>query len=132
MNEISRRTRVDQWSPAEVAIDAAVQAVEQAGADVRLTDACNLLWAAREAVADFVDGIDRRRMAIVFTGQATSDQLARIEALAAKWEARAKKHDDRAHYSDDPYGDLAYAQREEAKLLRSVREDLLAILQAPI
>ena len=44
-------------SPAELAIRAAVEAVEQMGADVRLTDAVQLLQAARESVADHVDQV---------------------------------------------------------------------------
>lgn len=55
-NDIPRRARVDKWSPAEVAIAAAMHAVESAGADVRLTDAVVLLGAAKDSVADFVDG----------------------------------------------------------------------------
>jgi hypothetical protein len=55
VNEPPRRIRMDQWTPAESAIDAAVQAVEREGCDVRLTDAINLLHAARAKVADYVD-----------------------------------------------------------------------------
>jgi hypothetical protein len=56
-----RRARVDKWVPAELAIAAAVEAVEATGADVRLTDAVVLLQAARASVADFVDGDHVRR-----------------------------------------------------------------------
>lgn len=52
-----RRICLDRMTPAELAIHTAVQAVEAAGCDTRLTDAINLLHAAREKVADFVDGI---------------------------------------------------------------------------
>ncbi len=55
-NEFPRRNRIDQYTPAEKSISYAVQAVEMAGAHPRLTDAVNLLAAAHEAVADFVDG----------------------------------------------------------------------------
>lgn len=61
MNEIPRRVRLDLLTPAEKAIYDAMQSVEALPADVRLTDAVNLLHAAREAVADYVDGIARRR-----------------------------------------------------------------------
>lgn len=54
-----RRARIDQNTPAELAIRAAVEAVEAVGADTRLTDAVNLLQAARDKVADFVDGVER-------------------------------------------------------------------------
>jgi hypothetical protein len=54
--EIPRRIRVDLFTPAEKAIWDAVQAVEAAGASVTLTDAVLLLQAARESVADHVDG----------------------------------------------------------------------------
>ncbi len=50
-----RRIRVDLNEPAELAIRAAVDAVEALPADPRLTDAVNLLQAAREKVADFID-----------------------------------------------------------------------------
>lgn len=62
MNEIPRRIRFDQLIPAERAIYDAVQAVEAVGADVRLTDAVILLQAARDSVADYVDGISTRRL----------------------------------------------------------------------
>lgn len=54
-NEISRRNRIDLSTPAENSIRDAVQAVEAAGCDVRLTKAINKLHEARELVADFVD-----------------------------------------------------------------------------
>ena len=50
-----RRSQVFQWVPAEHAIQEAVFAVEQAGADVRLTRAVILLGQARDLVADFVE-----------------------------------------------------------------------------
>lgn len=57
LNDPMRRNRADRMTEAERAIRDAVQAVERAGADVRLTDAVVLLQAAREIVADFVDGV---------------------------------------------------------------------------
>lgn len=61
MNEtIPRRIRMDNWTPAETAIYQAMQKVEEAGADVRLTDAVILLQQAREMVADYVDGVEAR------------------------------------------------------------------------
>jgi hypothetical protein len=54
-HEPPRRDRIDQFTPAERAIWDAAQAVEKAGADVRLTEALNLLHAARAKVADYVD-----------------------------------------------------------------------------
>lgn len=44
---IPRRDRIDLFTPAERAIWDATQAVEQAGCDVRLTAAVNLLHEAR-------------------------------------------------------------------------------------
>lgn len=52
-----RRIRMDLWTPAERAIYDAIQAVEEAGADPRLTDAVILLGRAKDRVADYVDGI---------------------------------------------------------------------------
>lgn len=50
-------TRIDsQWmTPAELAINAAMEAVESAGASVALTDAVVLLAQARDRVADHVE-----------------------------------------------------------------------------
>lgn len=56
-NGIPRRARMDLWTPAEKAIYDALQVVEQAGGDVRLTKAVILLGEARDKVADFVEGV---------------------------------------------------------------------------
>jgi len=56
--EIYRRNRVDLFTPAELAIYNAQQAVEMAGASLKLTEATILLSKARNAVADHVDGIE--------------------------------------------------------------------------
>lgn len=52
-------SRIDRllMSPAELAITAAMAAVEAAGASVALTDAVTLLSKARDRVADHVEGI---------------------------------------------------------------------------
>jgi len=55
--DFPRRNRSDLMSPAELAITTAMGAVEEAGADVRLTEAVNLLGQARDKVADVVNGI---------------------------------------------------------------------------
>lgn len=54
-NEIPRRNRLDLNTPAEKAIYDAMQEVEKAGADVKLTEAINLLSKAKDLVADYVD-----------------------------------------------------------------------------
>lgn len=74
-NEIPRRARMDQWSVGERAIYEALQVVEGMGCDVRLTDAVVALSTARDAVADFVDGVGR--------------ELTGAEAAAAVSEALA-------------------------------------------
>lgn len=56
LTDFPRRHRIDQNTPAELAIRKAMDAVEEAGADPLLTDAVGLLDQAREKVADFVDG----------------------------------------------------------------------------
>lgn len=58
---IPRRCQLEHLSKGELAIWEATHAVEDMGCDVRLTDAVVLLQAARDSVADFVDGIERRR-----------------------------------------------------------------------
>lgn len=55
--EPPRRVRIDLFTPAEKAIYDAVQAVEAAGCDERLTRAVIKLQEARDLVADFVDGV---------------------------------------------------------------------------
>lgn len=54
-SEITRRARIDLWTPAEKAINDAVQIVEEMEADEKLTDAVILLGKAQNKVADFVD-----------------------------------------------------------------------------
>ncbi len=56
--EILRRNRIDLNTPAEKAIYDAMQEIEKAGADVRLTEAIMLLSKAKELVGDFVDNIE--------------------------------------------------------------------------
>jgi hypothetical protein len=55
MNNISRRSKVYLFSPAEKAIYDALQLIESIGADPRLTAASVLLSQAREKLADYID-----------------------------------------------------------------------------
>jgi hypothetical protein len=59
--DVPRRNQMLSWVPAEKVIFDAVQVVEGMGADERLTDAVVLLGAARDRVADFVDGVTGKR-----------------------------------------------------------------------
>lgn len=59
-NQIPRRFRLYEYTPAEKAIYEAIVKVEEAGCDVRLTDAVVLLGEAKDCIADFVDGVPRR------------------------------------------------------------------------
>lgn len=52
---IPRRIRIDLQTPTEAAIRAARNAVEERGADVRLTKATILLGEALDAVSDYED-----------------------------------------------------------------------------
>jgi hypothetical protein len=54
-NKFPRRSCIYLLTPAEKAVWDAVQAVEKAGADVRLTEAVVLLQQAREKLADYFD-----------------------------------------------------------------------------
>ena len=56
----SRRHYIDLYTPAESAIRAAMDAVEVAGAHPHLTRAVILLGEAKDAVADFVDGMPEK------------------------------------------------------------------------
>lgn len=67
MSEIPRRAQMEQWTSAEKAIYDACLAVEAMPADVRLTDAVTLLGAAKDSVADFVDGVETRRLVEIQT-----------------------------------------------------------------
>lgn len=63
-DKIPRRACLYLHVPAETAITAAIDAVENLGADVRLTEAVNLLSEARDKVSDYIDeqlGIDHDR-----------------------------------------------------------------------
>lgn len=53
--EIPRRIRLDLNTPAEKSIYDAIQEVEKAGADVKLTEAVILLGKAKDLVSDYVD-----------------------------------------------------------------------------
>jgi hypothetical protein len=55
VNKIPRRVRTDLMTPAELAILAAIHAVEEVGADPLLTEAVVLLGQAKDKVADYVD-----------------------------------------------------------------------------
>lgn len=50
-----RRSRLDLYTPAELAIHNAIQEVEKAGCDEKLTEAIILLCKAKDYVSDFVD-----------------------------------------------------------------------------
>lgn len=54
-NEIPRRNRMDLWEPSEKLIQHTVWEIEKMGADVRLTNAVNLLSQAKDLVSDFID-----------------------------------------------------------------------------
>lgn len=53
--EIPRRIKLNEMTPAERAIQAAIWEVEKAGADVKLTEAVILLGKAKDLVSDYVD-----------------------------------------------------------------------------
>lgn len=57
LRQFPRRNNMDEWTPAERAIALAMDLVEELPADERLTRAVVLLGEARDAVADFVDGV---------------------------------------------------------------------------
>jgi hypothetical protein len=70
---IPRRNQVNQWTDAERKIQDAVEAVEYMPADVRLTDAVVLLGAARNLVADYVDGVTPKQRALANAGRGDED-----------------------------------------------------------
>lgn len=82
-----RRIKVERMTPAELEIRSAIHEVENVGADVRLTDAVVLLGAAQESVADYVDGVNRRRF---------------VSADPGKWLIWSNEH--RAWWCGDGHG----------------------------
>jgi hypothetical protein len=66
-NQVPRRACIDKRVPAELSIDAAIEAVEKMAADVRLTDAIVLLQAAKDSVSDYIDGLEQFRRRPLFS-----------------------------------------------------------------
>lgn len=99
--EPNRRNRLDLCTPAELAIYNAMQEVEKAGADVRLTEAIILLDKARNLIADFIECIPpmEKEETIVTVEQRTIDILL----------------DDT--FSGHPSREEAYQQRNAIKFL---------------
>lgn len=113
-NEVPRRFRIDQNVPAELAIRAAMDAVEAMPADVRLTEAVISLGEALEHVADFVDG-----------KQATPEN--RTDRCIGAWhdDCRPNRHQaaDEIRKSQariDQLADTVKALRERASLLATL------------
>jgi hypothetical protein len=95
IEEVPRRADMRRWTAAERAIYDALQAVEAMPADVRLTDAVTLLGAAKDSVADFIDGVEFRRTVFI-----DGDLLARrIEDYRSGYSAGWShgKNDDAMH-----------------------------------
>lgn len=123
-----RRICMDEWTPAELAIHEAVQAVEEAGADVRLTRAVILLQRARESVADYVDGAPRDEggappeedMLSTDTRAALAEQLTRM-AREGEFAFEHGEHAVLTHYRIDVLLAAARALR-----LAAESEDALA------
>ena len=79
-----RRNDITLCTPAENAIRAAVDAVEEAGAHPLLTDAVNLLDEAREKVADFVDNVPRYDLddlGLIFTALERNGLMVRLQLI---------------------------------------------------
>lgn len=89
---VPRRISLDQMTPAEKAIYAAVQIVEGMGADVRLTHAVVHLSEARECVANFVDGVDEPKKRTVGCANTPYGGAAEGQSLTALMEEAATNH----------------------------------------
>lgn len=99
---IPRRSFIDRSTPAESAIRAAMQAVEAAGADVRLTHAVILLDEAREHVADFVDGVPCREPKPPPVDREAVRELVEAEGRVFEWTiGNAADEDARAEILDN-------------------------------
>lgn len=67
-HDIPRRQNLGTLTSVEIEILKVIDLVESLPADPRLTDAVVLLDAARQSVADYVDGIEQRRHVVVSSG----------------------------------------------------------------
>lgn len=92
-------------TPAELAIHNAIGVVEEAGCDVRLTNAVVLLGEAKDYVADFVDGVPEKPLE-VYRLRAEESRL--IVRLQEEREASRKL----AEMLERANRDLANAQRD--------------------
>lgn len=81
MNEVPRRHRMDQWTEAELAIYGAMQEVEKMGASLQLTDAVVLLGAAKDAVADHVEGIQNVRRVLATAASPEEGTTPNLKAV---------------------------------------------------
>lgn len=70
-----RRIRLDQNIAAELKIYEAIQEVERLDADIRLTEAVMLLGQAKEKVADWVDGVPLKLVAVAHKDEKVFDGL---------------------------------------------------------
>lgn len=93
-SEIPRRIDMQRWIAAERAIYDAVQAVEAMPPDVRLTDAVLLLQAARDAVADYQDGISPKRR---YVHEELADALVGKLTALIEWLKRDGRCDECQH-----------------------------------
>lgn len=100
-----RRSQLEKMTPAELAIRDVVALVESLGADVRLTDAVVLLAAAQESVADFIDGVDKRRYVRYEDATPTPRAAVPEEALQALKTVAREAHRcvSKARSCDDRY-----------------------------
>lgn len=87
VDSIPRRICLDKLTHAERAIHDAMRAVEEAGADVRLTSAIVLLQRAKDKVADFVDGVEPHDPVIEQMPHLSTDVIwaFRQEQAHGKW-----------------------------------------------
>ncbi|GMV18617.1 MAG: hypothetical protein AMXMBFR56_68410 [Polyangiaceae bacterium] len=84
-DDIPRRSQLHLMTPPENAIYNAMCVVEQAGCDVRLTEAVNLLQKARDRVADFVDGVEHP---LVSYPKSEPEVLLQVIAEREDWRMR--------------------------------------------
>ena len=88
-----RRIHVDRMTPAELAIRAAMRAVEEAGAHPHLTAAIELLAHARDEVADFVDGVPPVVLQVITDGLDFGAAVAALKSgqrvARAGWNGKA-------------------------------------------
>jgi len=126
--EIPRRIDRQRMNMAELAISEAIAVTETVGADPRLTDAVVLLSAARDSVADYVDGVPIRRGVTIEAAPGPAHRIAQLNQLREALE-KASNSLELAVNAIRPIDEPVAGRRPDnmAVAVRVMRRDLAAM-----